>query len=358
MQEWLVNKKLIIIFVILAALLAVVFFGARFAASYYYQKGLAQYRQNNYQEAKQNFSLVLKFSWKNPLAHFMLGKIALGIPDLLGDTYYPNADYKEAISHQEKAIKLGLLKAAPIGSYAHAQALDNLGLSYWYLGDYDKSVGYYLELIRLYPERSFWPRFLVAEHYFERANKPAEALEIIKPALDLKQAGSDYNKLRLYRFYSRIARLYAYFDDFNNAEKYAKLAIQNAGTRSDLEARIAHNIFALAAGQAKNFTVAESEIQKSNKLANSTDAHNCVLASAYYLGGNYKKAISVAKAMKKNNTYSYSVCLAALGDAYFALKNQTEAKKYYKEYLSLTDALKDKNIFVMRNRQRFADELR
>lgn len=352
------NKKLILGAAALIVVLIAAFFGARFAASYYYQKGLTAYRGNNYETAKQNFSFALKFSWKNPLAHFMLGKVALGLPDLLGDTYYPNADYKEVISHQEKAIRFGLLKAAPRSSSWHAQALDDLGISYWYLGDYNKSVEYYLELIRLYPERSFWPRFLVAEHYFERANKPVEALKIIKPALELEQAGSDYNKLRLYRFYSQIARLYAYFDDFNNAEKYAKLAIQNAGTRSDLDARIARNIVALTAGKTKDFSTAESEIKKSNEMANSPDAHNCVLASAYYLGENYKKAISVAKAMKKNNTYSYSVCLAALGDAYFALKNQTEAKKYYKEYLSLTDALKDKNIFVMRNRQRFADELR
>lgn len=342
---------------ILAVLVLTALFGSRFAASYYYQKGLTAYRESRYEVAKQNFSIALKFNWKNPLAHFMLGRIALSLPDLSGDTYYPNADYKEAISHQEKAILFGLLEKASRNSYAHAQALDDLGISYWYLGDYDKSVGYYLELIRLYPGRSFWPRFLVAEHYFERANKPAEALDILKPAPDLGQAGSDYSRQRLYRFYSRIARLYAYFEDFNNAEKYADLAIKNAGARSDLEARIAHNIVALAAGQAKDFSTAESEIRKSNEMANSPDAHNCVLASAYYLGENYKKAISIAKAMKKSDTYVYSVCLAALGDAYSALKNSAEAKKYFQEYLNLTDSLSDKNIFVMRNRQKFADEL-
>lgn len=356
MQEWQINKKLIaIIAVVLVVFILAAIFGVRFAASYYYQKGFSSYRENRYEEAKQNLSFSLKFNRGNPFAHYMLGRIALGLPDLLGGTYYPNANYQEVISRHKQAIQLGLFNVASGG--AHKQALDDLGISYWYLGDYYESVQYYLELIRLYPESSFWPRFLVAEHYFERADKPTEALEILKPTLDLAQADSDYNKQRIYRFYSLLARLSLYFDDFSEAQKYAELAIKNAGTRSDLEAQIAHNIVALAKGRAKNFIAAESEIQKSNTLANSPDAHNCVLASAYYLGGNYQKAISTAKAMKKGDTYVYSVCLAAIGNSYLSLRNRAEAKKYYEEYLSLTDALKDKNIFVMRNRQRFADEL-
>lgn len=354
MQKWLTNKKLIIVFVILAVLVPAAIFGPRFADSFYYQKGLAAYKESHYEEAKKNFSIALKFNWKNPLTYHMLGRIALGIPDALSYIYYPNADYKQTTAHQEKAIKLGLLKIAP---RSYAQALDDLGISYWYLGNYDKSIEYYLELINSYSENSFWPRFLVSEHYFERANKPKEALEILKPALDLEQANSEYNQKRLYRFYTLIARLYIYFKDFGNAEKYAKLAIENAGVRNDIYVQIAHNIVALAEGRAKNFTKAESEIRESNALANSFDAHNCVLASAYYLGGNYQKAISIAKAMKKTDTYIYSVCIAALGDSYLSLKNKAEAKKYYQEYLALTDVLPSKNIFVERNREQFKGEL-
>lgn len=354
MQEWRINKKLIIISaIVLAVLILTAVFGARFAASYYYQNGLSALRESRYEAAKQNFSLSLKFNGKNPLTHYQLGRVALGRPDPTSDTYYPNADYKEAILHQEKAVRYGLLKAAP---KAYGQALDDLGISYWYLGDYDNSVKYYLEAIRLYPDQSFWPRILVAEHYFERANKPAEAFEILKSTPVLAQADLDSQK-RLLRSYSSIARLSLYFNDFSGAQRYADLAIKNEGTRSDLAVRIAHNIVALIAGRAKDFSTAESEIRKSNTLANSPDAHNCVLASAYYLGENYKKAISIAKAMKKSDTYGYSVCLVALGDSYLALKNSVEAKKSYEEYLSLTDTLKDKNVFVVRNRQKFAEEL-
>lgn len=348
------TKSFLLIVMILAVLAAAVFFGARFADSFYYQKGLAAYKENRYEEAKKNFSIALKFNWRDPITYFMLGRVALGVSDLSSDIYYPNADYKQTITRQEKAIKLGLLKSSP---RSYLQALDDLGISYWYLGNYDKSTEYYLKLIELYPEYSFWPRFLVAEHYFERVNKPKEALENLKTAITLEQANFEYNQERLYRFYSLIARLYLYFEDFNNTEKYAKLAIENAGMKDDIESQVAHNIIALVAGHEKDFSKAESEIRKSNSLANSYNAHNCVLSGAYYRGDNYQKTISIAKAVEKTETYIYSVCLAYLGDAYLALKNFPEAKKYYQEYLALTDVLPSRNIFVERNLRLFAKEL-
>lgn len=350
------NKKLLITAVALAAVLAAAFFGARLAASYYYQKGLSQYRQNNYQEAKKDFSLSLKFNWFNPLPYFMLGRIALGSPDLSSDNYYPNADYGEAISYQEKAIQFGLKKAAPVSAYP--QALDDLGVSYWHIGNYDKSVEYYLEIINLYPERSFWPRLLVAQHYFERANKPAEALDVLKFAPDLAQAKSDYNKSRLYRFYTLIARLYNYYDDFKNAEKYAKLAVQNGGAdNASFEIQIAHDILALAAGKNGDFKLAQTEVSKTNQLADSKDA-NCILAFAYYLGKNYLKAIEIAKAQNPKVDYKNSICLHTLANSFLNTGQNKEAQKYMEDYMVLTDKFPSKNILVMRYREQFSEELK
>ena len=149
-----------------------------------------------------------------------------------------------------------------------------------------------------------------------------------------------------------LARLYFYKSDFANAVKYAKLVIENNDlTDKFLEVKIAHIILALDYGRQKKFTLAESEIKK----ASSSD---CFLALAYAIGENYSKAISVAE--KTNVTaqvYKSSVCLQVLAGSYLLRGDKVKAKKYMEEYLSFTEKLTEKNIFVMRNRQQFAEEL-
>ena len=354
MPEWLINKKVIAISaIVLAVLIFAAVFGSRYAASYYYQKGAAAYLQNNFSVAKNNFNISLIFGPKNSRAHFLLGKIALGLPTPKQSVYYPQADYKEAVKHYEKAISLGLEQK---NRNLYSIALDDLGGAYWTLNELDKAREKYVEKLSKFPESSFWARYFIALDDFNRLNKPEEALEILPPALNLAQ--SDNDKWNLFRIYSLLASLNYYFEDYANSQKYAELAIESGGGENkSWEIQTAHALSALNYGRQKNFASAESEIKKANDLAGSIGAYDCFLAAAYAAGKNYSKAISTAlKAAKIADGNNY-VCFRALAVSYLAQGDKIKAKKYLEEYLNFTEKLTEKNIFVMRNRQQFEEEL-
>ncbi len=120
----------------------------------------------------------------------------------------------------------------------------------------------------------------------------------------------------------------------------------------------AHAILAAFYGKEKNFKLAEVEIEKAVSAGMSPDGGKCALSNDYFIGRSYAKAIEIAKsAGKKASSYERSICLSALGQSYLALNKMAEAKKYFQEYLNLTDSFAEKNIFVVCNRQQFSDEL-
>lgn len=347
MQEWLINKKLVIIFVILAGVLSAAVFGARFAASYYYKKGAQAYLQNNFSAAKNSFNNSLIFYSKNSRAHFWLGKIALGLPAPKQNVYWPQADYGEAVNHYEKAVSLGLEQK---NRNLYIVVLEDLGGAYWNLNKLDKAREKYSEKLSKFPESSFWARYFIALDDFNRLNKPEEALEILPPALDL--VASDNDRFNLFKVHALLALLNLYFEDYNNVKKHAELAIESAEPQNEgWEIQTAHALLALNYGIQKKFTLVESEIKKAGGF-------DCFLAVSYAAGKNYSKAISIAEASDKiADDYINSVCLRVLAVSYLARGDKIKAKQYMEEYLSFTEKLSDKNIFVMRNRQEFADEL-
>lgn len=350
------NKKLIaIIAVVLAVLVLAAVFGARFAASYYYKKGAEAYSQNNFAVAKSNFTKSLVFNSKNSLAHFWLSKIALGVPAPKTDNYYPQADYKEAVKHHEKAISLGLEQK---NRRLYEVTLDDLGGAYWKLNELDKAREKYSEKLSKFPNSPFWALYFIAWHDFNYLNKPEEALKTLLPALNL--ASSDHDSWHLFRIQHLLGRLYFYFGDYANAVKYAKLSIDSGGPQNnDWEISADYTLLALDYGRQKKFTLAENEIKKANDLAGLAGAYNCLLAASYAIGENYPKAISTAeKTDRTDQTYKSSICIQVLAVSYLARGDKIKAKQYMEEYLSFTEKLPEKNIFVMRNREQFTEELK
>ena len=348
------NKKIIFGVAAFIVILVGVFFGARFAASYYYKKGVETYLQNNFAAAKNNFNYSLIFDSKNSRAHFFLGKIALGVPTPNQDIYYLQADYKEAVGHYEKAISLDLEQK---NQNLYKVALDDLGNAYWNLNELDRAREKYSEKLSKFPDASFWARYFIAWHDFNYLNKPEEALETLLPALNLTK--SDNDRFNLFKINLMLARLYFYKDDFVSGVKYTKAAIESGGPQNkNWEIQAAYGFLAIDYGRQKKFALAESEIKKANDLAGSVNAYNCILAAAYNIGENYQKAISIAeKTDMTAKTYLSSVCLHSLAVSYLARGDKVKAKEYLEKYLSFTEKLTEKNIFVMRNRERFADEL-
>jgi len=348
------NKKIFLVAAALVAVLAGAFFGARFAASYYYKKGVETYLQNNFSAAKNNFAVSLIFDSKNPRTYFFLGKIALGVPAPKQAVYYPQADYGEAAKHYEKAVSLGLEGK---NQNLYKVVLDDLGNAYWNLNELDKAREKYSEKLSKFPDSSFWARYFIAWHNFNYLNKPEEAIETLLPALNL--ASSDNDRSNLFKINLMLARLYFYKSDFANAVKYAGIAIESGGHQNkDWEIHAAYGLLAIDYGRQKKFTLAESEIKKANYMARSVNAYNCILAVAYAAGENYPKAISIAeKTDITAQTYISSVCLHSLAVSYSARGDKVKTKEYMEKYLSFTEKLTEKNIFVMRNREQFADEI-
>ncbi|MDO8561018.1 MAG: hypothetical protein Q7R91_02280 [bacterium] len=354
MKEWLINKKFIVILVALAVLFLAAFWGARFAASYYYEKGAGMFLQNNFEAAKSNFTTSLIFNSKNPKTHYFLGKIALGPPVPRQLVYHPRADYKEAVKHYDKAMLFGLEQK---NQNLYKVALDDLGNAYWNLNELDKAREKYSEKLSKFPESSFWARYFIAWDDFYRLNKPEEALEILPTTLSITM--SDNDRWNLFRIHVLLSRLNLYFGNYANAIKYAKLVIENVEPENKYEGiQAAHALLAVDYGRQKNFSLAEGEVKKANDLAGVIGAYNCSLAVAYISGENYLKAILIAEKTDKTAlTYINSLCIQSLAISYLAKGDKINAKKYLEEYLNFTEKLSEKNIFVMRNRQQFSDEL-
>lgn len=347
------HTKVLIVATAAAIALAALFVGLQSAASYYLEEGKSAIRREDFTSAKKNLLRSKLFYPWSPLVHFFLGRTALGPGVANQDPYYPQADYQEALHRYERAIELGLEKEGPL---VHSRALENIGFSHWNLGQYDKAVNTYLEGIKLYPEVSFWPRYFVALNKFERENQPKEALDILAPAVDLPLPENEQKNL--FRAYSLLARLYIYFEKFEEAEKHAKLAIENAGTFSrGLEIGIAHAVLAQIYGRQSNFSLAEKEIAVAEESVE-TDIYGCTSALIYFLGKNYAKAIAEAQNVKRSENRFYSICISILANAHKAAGNDKESKKYFAEYLKFTDAFKDKDIFVMRRRAFAEKELK
>ena len=349
------NKKIKIVLLVVAVLavagLSAFFLGKQWFASSYFKQAQVAFLKGDYDAAKGLLEKSLKFNAKNPEPHFYLAEIALGKPAEGGPLLYPHADYESAVRHFEQSLSLGISEK---NKEAYLSTLNDLSFSYQMLEDYDKAVPLFLKYIELNPDRAFRARVLVATDYFDRFNKPQEALDILLPAVNSAYHPSQIKNL--FRVYSLLGRLYSYFADADNTEKYAKLAIANSGGLKEVDVQTAHTLLAHVAASKGDWAKVESEIAAVRELSGSEP--HCAPAGIYHTGKAYQRAIDAALKAKPSKSYLYSICLQALGESYLALGNKSEAKKYFEEYLSLTDTFKTKNIFVFRNREKFADFLK
>lgn len=349
------KKKIFLGLGALVLLLAVLVLtiGPGWAASYYYKQGEIEFKKGDHARAKGLFERSLKFNSRFSESHFYLGMIALGKPtDAPGaENYFPNADYRQALKYFEEAIGLGIEKKVPD---FYAQSLHYSGFSYLMLKETDKANEKFELLIEKFPNSSFYARYLLARDYFERLNKPQEALEILLPAPN-QVISEIHKKYTLYEVYNLLARIYFFFDDFTNGKKYAELAITSSGGRRDISVMSSHINLAIAAGANGDFVLAEAEIRIASGMAPSkiNNFFDCYLAQAYYVGKEYKRAIEIAKLAPRPNAYVGSTCINVLAKSNLALQNKTEAKNYFEQYLSFSaPASVQKNALIIRERER------
>ncbi len=344
------KKWFVWVAVLLVIILAGGWYARSFAAPYFIEKAKAALNGNDVAVATKNLNIALALDSQNPVAYAYLGHIAMGLdranPE--SDTPFPNADFAKAIEYYEKALSLGLASAKNRGVYK--QTLEFAGYSYWSQKKYDEAVGKYLEQIKEFPNDSFWARNLVAEDYFNRSNKPKEALEI----LTLAPSSSDAGKRFLGNTYTMLTRLSAYSGNSLGVKQYAALAIENAADKKSTNVQIAYLNIAIQLAKEKDLAKALGEYKKAEAIHK--DSSVCTLANIYFFNSDYAKAIETAKekiASTANFDYPSSICIDVLARSYLAKKNSAEAKKYLEQYMDVTGAFKDKNIYVMRNRAEF-----
>ena len=158
--------------------------------------------------------------------------------------------------------------------------------------------------------------------------------------------------------------MYYYFGDFDNVEKEAHLAIENGGSNnSSTDIQIAHSLLALTHGKRGDYVSSVRETQKANELIGypnvySYNVYGCQLAKAHFLGGDYQGAVSIARSVNPPKTsYAYPGCMFVLGESFLELGNASEAKEYFGEYLRVTETRQEKDIFLVRGRERAASEV-
>ena len=324
-------------------------------AAYYAEQGRALLNEQKFEEAQEKLEFSLKLNSRDPLSHSYLGSGYMGRTDQDGVEYYPDADYINAITHYEMAIDLGLAEHEKQTTYL--QTLDRLMYSHWKLKQYDKMVERALILIEKFPQYSFWPKYFVANHYFDRANKPEEALLMLEGLPSMAKSDNKGQMRILPQVYLLLSRFSFYFEKLDKAQEYANMVLDSANVdKNQREIGIAHNLLAVVAGSRSNFFLAADEVKKAEDFIG---PQQCVLAQAYFFGKNYSQAITVAEDVKTYpNDYLKSICLMVLAEAELVKGNPKAARAHMEEYMSVTDGMVDKNIFVVRNRERFLGLIR
>lgn len=320
-------------------------------ASYYRNQGINAYLNNDYEKAKILLEKSLGFSKKNPITYFYLGRVAIGRQEQSPPYNFPPSanDASKALEYFERAESLGIADANP-DLYVYMLELE--GIAYLILRNFDSAAEKWLKRIEVSPDNAFFPRYLLAsEYYVKRQNKPKEALEVLTPAP--RQVRSRASLYYLPDVYSYLARLEFYFGNFDDAIRYADLAVSKSGG-SDTRFNViyARIIRALSFAKKENVLRAEEEIKNTEKIVGEPGRFDCFLALAYSFAGQHRKAIEKAQAASNTKVVEHRMrCLLALRASHKALGNPAEAKKFSEEYVKLANELPRKDIFIWRNLQ-------
>ena len=327
-------------------------------ASHYLKRGIAEFQLSevgNLERADSYFQKSLWWNSSDPLTHYYLARVAFGQgTPMIGYTAWTEADWQRVIEHYEKALQLGLEKKD--ASRAEL-ALSDTGRAYWMLKNYKKADEVFREHIARYPEKSFVSRYILASDDFEINDDPDEAIRVLPSALEAE----DKIDLQMFRIHTLLARLYAYFGEFEKSSQHAELAISNApeGEKTHIDLQLAHLLIANNYARKGNVSLAEAEVSRAENMANVPNAHICYLARVYSYGKQYSKAIQTADTALESVTppRARQVCLQTLYEGYLAFGNKKEAKKYLMKYLEVTGAFQKTDIFTIREREKVSRTL-
>lgn len=348
--------------ILLAIVIVLGYLSTYLIADVFFKQGVQLYNQSQYDNAKTKFQQASKFNKRDPRVYAYLGEISLGIPRPGNKVFYPDADYISAIDAFEKARYYNLQKK---DQKLYTIILNDLGFSYWQYGNKMASHTIFLEYITLKPSQSFTARYLVGLDYYYELNKPKEALELLQPLPD--QAILNHHRAELYNVYLLLANLSWYFNDLENAKRYALLSIANAPQNQNADEVITLANMRLAFIAASEDGIKEAlkyysralESAKRVTVYSEKQSGNCSLAGLYFHAKQYTRAIGIASAEAKTNRtdYYYSNCLEVLALGNQELNREAESKRYMEEYLKFTETLESPDILILKQREEFIKKL-
>lgn len=349
MKKWKFFRYIASGLLVIGVVILLYLLGGKWAASYYLEKGAEYYQAGDINLAKRYFSRSTLLDPQNPISYARLGLIALGSTD--SKQGLVDANYREAAEYFERSLSFGLQE---IDTALYSRILERLGFSYWNIEQYQKAISYYEKKVELYPEQSFWARYFTALDAFYYSNQPAKALKVLAVAPNFP----DVDLRALPRVYALLARLHAYFQAWDEAERYAELALDGRTSLPVEDVQASHILLARVYGIRGQLAQAENEVKKASAAGDATTSHGCFLAGIYTAASKHQQAIATARAaLSSIESVAHPFCMITLGESYLAVGNASEARKYLEEYLRVTEVLTQKDIFIIRSREEAQNKL-
>lgn len=264
----------------------------------------------------------------------------------LGNISMDKGDFNKSLLHYIQSYKI-----SQGNSYKNmANAVKNIGIIYYYLGDLDKSRDFYakaLKLFELINDKEGMASCLgnIGLIYNYQGNYP-NALQYYLKALKLQELTGNKNGISNVNIY--IGSIYIGMKDYKNALPYLLKASQiadDAGLKK--VASSAYNNIGIVYDDTGDLPKAMEYFKKSNNLSkeiNDIRGNASTLANigiVYRRQGEYNKAIDCflkALAMEEELDNKSGIVVSCLGlsDTYSSLKNYAKAEAYIKRGLALS----------------------
>ncbi|MCX7862070.1 MAG: tetratricopeptide repeat protein [Bacteroidales bacterium] len=292
-----------------------------------------------------------------------IGNIALELAKILKDTTYLAKTYnvlgisysdagklKESTDLYKKALHYASLNN---NKKTEAKACINMGVSYYYLSDYNQSTYYYLrglKIIESFHDTAHIISTLNNLASVYSANKSSkEALKIVHKALNLALQYKD--PMYIADCHNNLFAEYFRLDSLDKALYYLNKASEYFKQQNDLKnLTIAYNNYSTIYTKKQNYEKAlEYSIKALNlirQLGLTSEEPNFLytLANTYFQIKNYHKAIDYGNECLKlskliNKPDLILKAKGILAQSYFQLKQYENSAKIYEQYIVLKDSI-------------------
>ncbi len=311
-------------------------------AEFLHQKGTSLGDQGKHTDAIEILDQVVQIRTEiNGLADTILAKTYNNI----GTYFYYLGNLNKASSYYEKALQLAMNTKSETSNIA--SFMQNIGIIYARMGDFEKALKFFNDNLRINQERlpendpDIAQIYLNLGQLYSLLSRYDEALEYNDKAEQIytEKFGPDYGSLGT--IYLNKSRIYGQLSDTKEAERYLKNALRIYGLylkpNHPNMARIYNNLGSIAMIE-KDYAAAKDYLMKSLSIQKGSDSQIIQmrnLANALDKLGNYdeaekkyKKCIDKALNELGDNHFEYGNSLEKYSQFLIDHKRMDEVEKY------------------------------